>query len=396
MAEVDEQTNEKANEEVAKDSENLEKTEHEILKENNKINIKIENDEIQFTLTTIGVSLCKYTKAYKYEEITSALELSNCKDLKEVFKSLIESAYDVKKENKQILVNGKELTLDEIQLNDKEVIQLLVNEVSDLREKNAKLESDVNDLKNQMYEFERTSRYKEEINLVYESKEFGKYNIFGEKFVENNKNNIELNINGKYSELKKDYELKEGNNTIKIKIKNRITSLDYMFYGCDKLKDINELQYLNTKYCNGFSYMFHGCKALTDIKALEYWNVSRANTFTRMFYRCSSLSDIKALEKWNVSKNQDFSFMFYGCSSITNIKALENWDVSNGTNFSNMFFGCKALTDIKPIELWNVSNGKDFSLMFCGCKSLPDLKVIDSWKLEKSLLENIVERNKLE
>jgi hypothetical protein len=34
--------------------------------------------------------------------------------------------------------------------------------------------------------------------------------------------------------------------------------------------------------------------------------------------------------------------------------------------------------------------------MFCGCKSLPDLKVIESWKLEKSLLENIVERNKLE
>ena len=35
-------------------------------------------------------------------------------------------------------------------------------------------------------------------------------NIFGEKFVKNNKNNIELIINDKKSELVEKYELKKG------------------------------------------------------------------------------------------------------------------------------------------------------------------------------------------
>ena len=35
------------------------------------------------------------------------------------------------------------------------------------------------------------------------------YNIFGEKFVENNKNNIELNINGNKSDLENKYKLKK-------------------------------------------------------------------------------------------------------------------------------------------------------------------------------------------
>ena len=37
-----------------------------------------------------------------------------------------------------------------------------------------------------------------------------KENIFGEKFVENNKNNIELMINGKKNELEQKYKLKKG------------------------------------------------------------------------------------------------------------------------------------------------------------------------------------------
>ena len=42
-----------------------------------------------------------------------------------------------------------------------------------------------------------------------------------------------------------------------MKIKNKIKDLQYMFHECDKLKKIDELEYLNTKYCNNFSYMFN-------------------------------------------------------------------------------------------------------------------------------------------
>ena len=49
-----------------------------------------------------------------------------------------------------------------------------------------------------------------------------------------------------------------------------------MFYECYYLKNLEELKYLNTKYCNNFSYMFYGCSQLSDIKALEKWNVSKS------------------------------------------------------------------------------------------------------------------------
>ena len=73
------------------------------------------------------------------------------------------------------------------------------------------------------------------------------YNIFGEEFVKNNKDNIELEINGEKNNLINKYKLRKGENKIKMKIKKRIKDLGNMFYECKNLKNINELKYLNTK-----------------------------------------------------------------------------------------------------------------------------------------------------
>ena len=47
-----------------------------------------------------------------------------------------------------------------------------------------------------------------------------------------------------------------------------------MFNGCESLKNIDELKYLDTKDIKNFSGMFYECSSLSDIKALENWNVS--------------------------------------------------------------------------------------------------------------------------
>ena len=174
-------------------------------------------------------------------------------------------------------------------------------------------------------------KYKNQINLKYKIEEYKKdkkYDIFGEKFVENNINKIDLIINGEKSKLVSKYKLKKGENNIKIIIKNNLTHLEDMFTGCESLIDITELEYLNTNNVNNFEGMFCGCSSLSDIKALENWNVSNGKNFGYMFDGCRSLSDIKALEKWNVSNGNDFSYMFNKCSSLSDIKALENWNVS--------------------------------------------------------------------
>ena len=182
--------------------------------------------------------------------------------------------------------------------------------------------------------------YKNEINIKYITEEKGKESIFGYKFVENNKNNIELKINGTKSKLIKEFELNNGENNITIVIKNKITNLEDMFYKCNKLYNINELKYLNTTDITNFKGMFCGCYSITDIKPLQNWNVSNGNNFKYMFKGCTSLSDIRPLQNWNVSNGKEFYYMFYECSSLSDIKPLQNWNVSKGNNFVSMFGRC--------------------------------------------------------
>ena len=221
------------------------------------------------------------------------------------------------------------------------------------------------------------------INLIYEksNEKDSNNNIFGQKFVENNRENIILKINGIKSKLIEKYNLKKGINNIQIIITNKLVNLKDMFYGVDSLKNIEELQNLNTKEVNDFSGMFSYCSSLSDINALQNWDVSYGNNFEGMFSYCSSLSDISALQNWNVSNGTNFEGMFMGCPSLSDIKGLQNWDVSNGNNFSSMFKECTSLSDIKALQDWNVSNGNNFGSMFHGCSSLTDINALQNWNV---------------
>ena len=68
------------------------------------------------------------------------------------------------------------------------------------------------------------------INLIYYTNYKGFFEIFGKKFVQNNRENIELNINDKQNPVVEKYELKEGKNKITLVIKNHLTNLSNMFY----------------------------------------------------------------------------------------------------------------------------------------------------------------------
>ena len=74
------------------------------------------------------------------------------------------------------------------------------------------------------------------INLIYYTNYKGFFDLFGKKFVQNNKENIELNINGKQNPLVDKYDLNEGKNQITVVIKNHLTNLSSMFYRAKYLK----------------------------------------------------------------------------------------------------------------------------------------------------------------
>ena len=225
----------------------------------------------------------------------------------------------------------------------------------------------------------KVDEYKDKINLIYFANYGNNYRIFGNAFVNNNADNIELIINGKQSKLVSNCILYKGENIITLIIKKKLKDLSKMFYMCDNVKDISQLEYLYINEVKDFSYMFYECKSLTNIKSLQKWNVSSSNDFSYMFGGCTSLLDIESLQNWNVSKSNNFSFMFYKCESLKDIKPLQNWNVSNSNNFSYMFCKCKLLSNINCLQNWNVSNGNNFSNMFGGCSLLTNIEPLKNW-----------------
>ena len=159
--------------------------EFEIKIDDNKLRIKINNDEIKFILI-IGISHYKYIKKYNYNEIVEELELFEYKDIKEIYNYLIKSEYIIMNEEKKIIINKKEIKLNEKQLKDKELINLLIGEIEELKDKSNKinelirenkekdkkikrLENKYNELKELVYEIDDNikDKYKDEINLIY-------------------------------------------------------------------------------------------------------------------------------------------------------------------------------------------------------------------------------------
>ena len=336
------------------------KKEHEIKLDDNKIKIEMNNNEIIFNLI-IDLSLNKYIKRFKYDEFRNNFGISEEKNIKEIFNDLINYEYEINETDKKIIFNeDKEIKFEEeLNLTNEEMIKKLIFEIK-------KIKKEKNILEKQVYELDNIvnkDKFKNEINLIYNTFCEGECQIFGDKFVEKNYNNIELNIKGDKSKLVSKYKLKKGNNNIKMIIKNKIKDLRYMFNKCNNLKNIDELKYLNVKYCTNFSYMFYHCESLKDIKPFENWKVSKGTNFSYMFSWCSKLKDIKPLENWNVSNGTNFEGLFYGCNSLNDIKPLENWNVSKGNNFEYMFSECNSLNDSKPLEKWNLKED-NFNSMF--------------------------------
>ena len=186
------------------------KKEYEMKLNDNKLRIEINNDIIKFILL-IGISYNKYIKEYKYEEIIKELVL-DYKDINEIYEYLIRSEYEIKKEEKKIIINkNKEIKLEEKILKNEEIIKIIINEIKEMKEKNNKenerinelikrneenekkiriLENKYDELKEIVYELDDNIKYKDEINLIYVTEKEDDYNIFGEIFVKNNKDNI--------------------------------------------------------------------------------------------------------------------------------------------------------------------------------------------------------------
>ena len=149
---------------------------------------------------------------------------------------------------------------------------------------------------------------------------------------------------------------------------NDIKRLNYMFYGCSNLTNL-DLSNFNTQNVTNMREMFCGCSNLTNLD-LSNFNTKNVTDMIGMFYGCSNLTNLD-LSNFNTKNVTDMNEMFANCSNLTNLD-LSNFNTKNVTNMMGMFYGCSNLTNL-DLSNFNTKNVTDMSRMFANCSNLTNL-----------------------
>ncbi len=149
----------------------------------------------------------------------------------------------------------------------------------------------------------------------------------------------------------------------------RPTDTSYWFFKLNKLKSIENLQYLNTSKVTDMSEMFFECESLESLD-LSSFDTRNVKNMKEMFFRCKSLKSIN-VSSFDTGNVTDMSEMFWDCCSLTALD-LSNFDTRNVTNMYEMIFSCDSLSSLN-VSHFNTSNVTNMKGMFSGNKSLDNL-----------------------
>jgi surface protein len=241
------------------------------------------------------------------------------------------------------------------------------------------------------------------------------YKIFGQNFVNNNKNICKMIINDEEYELtsilpEKFRGYKGDSFEIKLKGINDVIDLSYIFAGCESLKQLPDFDKIDTSRMERMRGLFAFCFSLLYLPDIGNWNIKNVKDISYMFCSCTSLLEIPKIGKWNTKQitNMEFLFggcrnliqlpdisrwitdnvkdmkgLFYECYSITSLPDISNWNTENVTNMTMMFFGDRHLTSLPDISKWNTKNVTSLALMFGYCVGITSYPDFTKWNIEK-------------
>ena len=253
------------------------------------------------------------------------------------------------------------------------------NYFNSMRNINQKQEEEKDDL------FQNKSK-ENKITLEYKIDKPGEnIRLFGQKFIENNKDKCLMCINFVLKKITEFYKSKNNEKKIivSLALNNNITDLSYMFYGCSSLILIQDLNKLNTSNLTNISSMFSGCSSLIFINGISEWNTNNIINMSYLFNECSSLEEVPDISKWYTSKVINMEHMFSLLSSLKTLPNIGEWDIEKVVNISSMFYGCSSLNYLPDISTWNTKNINNISYLFCRNCSLKSLPNISKWETSK-------------
>jgi len=212
--------------------------------------------------------------------------------------------------------------------------------------------------------------------------------LFGNDFVNHNKENCFLSINGKnheFCEYLYKEEINNNQSTIEIKLKEikTMTNLSYMFYYCLSLISLPDISEWNMSNVTDLSYIFSCCESLTNLSDISKWDISKVTNLSYMFDNCKKLSTLPDISIWSTNNVTDMSYLFNFCISLTNLPDISKWNIIKVKNMSYLFSNCVLLSNLPDISKWNTANVSDMNNMFNFCESLKSFPDISKWDTSK-------------
>jgi len=185
--------------------------------------------------------------------------------------------------------------------------------------------------------------------------------------------------------------------------------MSYMFYDCEDLISVPEIEELSTEKVIDMSYMFYNCKSLLKLPNILKWNISNVKSMNNIYYNIRNQiniiykinnenENVKLFGKQFVENNKNNCLIlirnkvnylteFYNLEKKKNDKELfvQLYEINNIENMSYIFDNCNDLISLPDISEWNTSNIKDMSYMFSNCTSLNSFDGISKWNTKNNI-----------
>ena len=157
-----------------------------------------------------------------------------------------------------------------------------------------------------------------------------------------------------------------------------VMNMDYMFYNCSSLTDLN-IRSFNTTNVEEMRSMFFCCSILEKLD-LSNFNTEKVIDMGHMFHLCMKLKELD-LRNFNTTCVEDMGSMFSECRNLIKLN-LKSFNTTYVEDMGNMFSNCRGLTEL-DLRSFNTTNVSDTMYMFYKCRSLQYLKLGNNFNIEK-------------
>ena len=151
---------------------------------------------------------------------------------------------------------------------------------------------------------------------------------------------------------------------------SNVTNMNYMFYGCSKLTNLDVSKF-NTSKVTDMGSIFSDCRGLTSIDVSKF-DTSKVTSMRHMFDGCRGLTSLD-VRKFNTGNVTDMEGMFHGCGGLTSLD-VSRFDTSKVTSMDSMFSDCRGLASV-DVSKFDTSKVTNMTGMFSGCSGLTSIDV---------------------